>query len=59
MMPASRGLALGWLVAGPLALAARHRRAIHDLLKPCLERGMTFDPPIVQRYETLKAEFAK
>ena len=36
-----------------------HRRAIHDLLKPHIERGMTFDPPIVQLYEALKAEFAK
>ena len=39
--------------------AVRHYRAIYDLLKPCLERGMTFDPPIVKLYETLKAEFAK
>lgn len=37
----------------------RHRRAIHDLLKPHIERGMTFDPPTVQLYESLKVEFAK
>jgi tetratricopeptide (TPR) repeat protein len=36
-----------------------HRRAIHDLLKPRIERGMTFDPPTVKLYEVLKAEFAK
>jgi len=42
-----------------LALDARHRRAIHDLLKPCIERGMTFDPPLVKIYEELKAKFAK
>ena len=39
--------------------ATRHRRAIYDLLRPAIERGMTFDPPTVKLYETLKAEFAK
>ena len=34
-----------------------HRRAMHDLLKPRIEGGMTFDPPIVKLYEGLKAEF--
>ncbi len=39
--------------------AEQHYRAIHDLLKPHIEAGMTFDPPIVKLYETLKAKFAK
>ena len=37
----------------------RHLRAIYDLLKPAIERGMTFDPPILELYEVLKAQFAK
>ena len=36
----------------------KHSRTIYDLLKPAIERGMTFDPPIVQLYEDLKARFS-
>ena len=36
----------------------KHSRAVYDILKPAIERGMTFDPPIVQLYEDLKARFS-
>ena len=39
--------------------AEKHDRAIYDLLKPAIERGMTFDPFTVKLYEGLKAQFAK
>ena len=39
--------------------AARHLRAMYDLLKPAIERGMSFDPQTMQLYERLKAHFAK
>ena len=35
----------------------QHSRAIYDLLKPAIERGVTFDPPVVQLYERLKNSF--
>ena len=44
---------------GDTQAAGKHRRAIYDLLKPALARGMTFDPPIMQLYESLKAQFSK
>ena len=37
--------------------ATKHRRAIYDLLDPAITGGMTFDPPIVELYNTLKTEF--
>ena len=44
---------------GDAQAATQHLRAIYDLLKPAIGRGMTFDPPIVQIYESLKAQFSK
>ena len=43
---------------GDAAGEEQHSRAICDVLKPCMERGMTFDPPIVHLYEGLKARFS-
>ena len=45
---------LRWDAAGE----ARHSRATYDLLKPAIERGMTFDPPTLRIYEGLKARFS-
>jgi tetratricopeptide (TPR) repeat protein len=39
--------------------AEKHYRASYDVLRPAIERGMAFDPTIVQLYEALKAQFAK
>ena len=40
------------------ASEARHSRAMYGLLKPAIERGMTFDPPTLRIYEDLKARFS-
>jgi tetratricopeptide (TPR) repeat protein len=35
----------------------KHSRANFELLKGCIRQGMTFDPPIMSIYETLKVRF--
>ena len=41
------------------AAAARHLRASYDLLHPRISAGVTFDPPVMQFYELLQAEFGE
>ena len=43
---------------GDVAGEEKHSRAIYDVLKPCIERGMTFDSTIVRVYEGLEARFS-
>ena len=54
-----RSMAIFVAKCGDENAANRHLHAMLDLLKPCIERGMTFDPPTMQLYEFLRAEFAK
>ena len=50
-------LARFFAALGDAESALRHRRACYELLKPRIDIGIKFDPPVHEMYEKLKQEF--